>query len=504
MHSRIIIVGGGSAGCVLACRFSEDPTLEISLLEAGQAYLPDRFPNALADADHIGGGTEFDWGYMSEPGGLGYSIAAQSGKVLGGGSTINASVAKRARAADFARWRAHGLAGWDFEDVLEAYRALENTPGGAESWHGRSGPFPIRQPKMTDVTPALRAFVDASVAEGFAYIDDFNGPAQHGVGIDPFNVVAGTRQNTGMTYLTTTVRERSNLTILEQTQVDKVEFSGRKATGVHLVGGRFLAADAVILCAGVYGSPAILMRSGIGPSEHLDGHGIGVRADLPVGDRLFDHPFYYNRYALRHEAGNMHPALGATIWTRSAAARDDELDLQITASNFDDAESPTGRTLMLAAAVMTPASVGRVRLKSRDPSAPPSIDYDLLSDARDRRRLFEGVTLARRIGRMRPLADLIDHEITPGAAIASDDALMAAILARLDTYHHGSATVPMGGDADPCAVLDGGARVREVEGLRVVDASIFPEIPSTPTNLTTIMVAERIARMILASGMKWR
>jgi choline dehydrogenase len=496
MRWPFIIVGGGSAGCVLASRLSEDGAVEVSLLEAGPAFPPDQFPEALADADRLGGGGQFDWGYMSEPGALDYAIAAQSGKVLGGGSAINAAVAKRARAADFDRWKAHGLIGWDFKEVLETYKALENAPDGAEAWHGRSGPFPIRQPKMADVTPALRAFVEASVASGFTRITDFNGPVQHGVGIDPFNIVDGIRQNTGTTYLTATVRRRPNLTIRDRSQVDHIEFVGERVAGVRLIDGRFLDAGAVLLCAGVYGSPTILLRSGIGPAKHLAERGIPVIADLPVGERLFDHPFYYNTYALRPEAGGMHPARGATIWTRSSEASEDELDLQITASNFKDAQSPTGRSLVLATAVMTPASVGGLRLKSRDPAVPPLIDYNLLAEERDQRRLLEGVNLARRISRTRPLADLIDHEIKPGPKAVSDAALMAAIRASLDTYHHGSATVPMGSDTDPHAVVDAEGRVRQTEGLRVVDASIFPEIPSTPTNLTTIMVAERMARGI--------
>jgi choline dehydrogenase len=238
------------------------------------------------------------------------------------------------------------------------------------------------------------------------------------------------------------------------------------------------------------------LRSGIGPEHHLKSLGINILADLPVGEKLVDHPFYYNNYLLRSEAGTMHPARGATIWTRTAEAIGDQLDLQITAANSFDPERR--RTLVLATAVTIPASTGTVRLQSRSGRIAPKINYNLLADAKDRSRMIEGVKLARRIARTRPLADLIDHEISPGDHVTDDAALGAIIEANLDTYHHGAATVPMGGDGDPAAVVDSTGRFRHLRGLRVVDASIFPEIPSTPINLTTIMLAERIAASLAA------
>src|SRR3984893_8928423 len=425
---------------------------------------------------------------------LGHDVPVPRGRVIGGSSAVNAAVAMRARPADFARWAKRGIEGWSWEEVLAAYKALENTPTGDDAWHGRSGPLSIRQRTAEENTPSMRAFVEASKAVGLPYVPDFSGATQYGVGPYPLNVVDGVRINTGMAYLTAAVRARSNLAIRGDAEVDRVVIESKRAVGVKLVDGKVLSAREVILAAGTFGSPAILLRSGIGPSSHLSDLDIATIADLPVGDRLQDQPFFYNVYALKREANAMKPASGAIIWTRSQTAGPGDLDLHISGTHLIDPNaSPTGGAIVLASAVTLPKSSGRLRLSSGDPRVAPHIHYNFFDDQNDLDRLLEVVQLSRKISRTAPFSDLIDHEMAPGNTVDDGEALRANVVAHVAAYLHGTSTVPIGADSDPTAIVDDWGKVRGIEALRVVDASILPEIPSVGTNVTTIMLAERIA-----------
>ncbi|MDI3273706.1 GMC family oxidoreductase [Pseudomonas sp. MDT1-16] len=492
----VIIIGGGSAGAVLARRLSENSKRQVLVLEAGHSYGPRNYPEIIASSDIVGanGNPEFEWGYKTRPGYIDHPIGALRGKVLGGSSAINGAVAIRARPTDFKRW---DLPGWSYEELLPSFKKLETHSSGASQLHGHEGPLPVHQLSNADVTPMQRAFIDATIANGYKVVTDFDGADANGVGPYPMNIVNGVRVNTGMAYLTDEVRARDNLHIRPDSLVDKVLFDGKRVIGVQLASGEKLLSGEVILSAGTYGSAAILLRSGIGPREDLRALQIPLVAELPVGQNLVDHPFYYNAYAAKPDViGSQSPAIGAKLWTHSTTAENGDLDIHITATHlFPHDQSPTKVGFVLAVALTRPLSRGEVTLASRDPFVAPNIDLNFLAEEKDRQRLLDGIRLSRKIGTTAPLNKLIHSELNPGQGNDTDEALLASVKASLDTYHHPTSTAPMGRPGDARAVVDLQARVLGVQGLRVVDASIFPDVPSVATNITVIATAEHIARL---------
>lgn len=492
-----IVVGAGSAGCVLAARLSENPGRRVLLLEAGPDFADAAgLPPDLRSANHPT--HALDWGYASEPGALGRPIALPRARVVGGCSATNAAFALRGNPSDYDRWRDVGNPGWGWDDVLPFFRRLENDLDFGDAgypWHGHDGPIAVRRYPALERTPVQHAFLEACLKAGFGEAPDHNRPGAVGAGPLPVNAVSGLRQSCALTYLAA-ARSRPNLTIRADVPVDLVTTSGGRATGVRLAGGETIAAGEVVVCAGAYGSPALLLRSGIGPAEHLTSLGIQVVADLAgVGKDLADHPMFPVVFDTPHPPLPGLPSFQAMLTVASSRADAGTLDLQV----FPYFTSPAKRghvpTFALLVTAMQPRSRGSVCLRSADPADPPRIDAGLLADEADIAVLAEGIAIARTVAATPCLDSLVVAERYPGEGDAGRD-LRRAIVAATSTCFHPASTCRMGPPADPGAVVDAAGRVHGPEALYVADASVMPALPAANTNLPTIMLAERIAALM--------
>jgi choline dehydrogenase len=464
----VVVVGGGAAGCVVAARAAERGSA-VLLLEAGPDLRPD-IPASRRDGWRLD--REHDWGWTSEPDLRGNTQRVTRTKLLGGTSWLT-RFAPRGHPADFGAWGP----GWAFDEVLPYFTRLEaDAEFGAEEWHGDRGPMPVTRYPELDYTEPGAAALAAMLAAGFPEVDDHNRPGAAGAGRMPMSSVGGRRVTTADAYLEPLL---PGLKVRAESEVADIVFDGRRASGVRLLGGETIGAAQVVLCAGVYGSPAILMRSGIGAAEHLRALGIEVRAALPaVGENLADHP------ATGVDCGYRGPAATDAIlhsiatFRSSSTPSDAPPDLMIWASDPEtDDEHELGVVLL------KPRSRGRVRLRSADPAGAPVIELPALSDPYDVARLAEGYQVALDVANRSELRD-----VCSGPAPAAPEGDLEDFI-RDDAYSlpHVVGTCAIG------TVVDSRGRVREVEGLTVADASIIPDAPSGFTHFPVIMLAERIA-----------
>jgi choline dehydrogenase len=492
MPADVVIVGAGSAGNVLAARLTDDADREVVLLEAGPDYrtvadLPPEIRSGLRPV------YTHDWGYRAETALDGRVLDANRARIVGGCSATNAALAVRGRPADYDAWAALGCDGWSFADVLPFFRRLEHDYDFDGDAHGQDGPFPIRRPEPEELAPVQRAFLDACANAGFPIVEDHNAPGAVGAGLPPMNLIDGVRQSTALTYLAG-ARDRPNLTLRSDAMVDRVELDGTRAVGVRLAeSGELIEADRVLLASGAYGSPAILMRTGIGPAGHLRTVGVDPVLDRPgVGGNLIEHPLVPNAFEARSLPRSGDRVFQAMLTAPSSTA-DGRYDLHVLPLFNPPELQGDPPVFVILTSVMTPQSRGTVRLRSADPHDAPRIDLGLLTHDADMPRMLDAVRIARRVAATEPLRDLLGVQMMPGADTSTDEALAAAVRAGCEIYQHPVGTCRMGAADDPDAVVDSRGSVHGVRGLSVIDASIMPSIPAANTNVPTIMIAERCA-----------
>ncbi len=509
-----IVVGGGTAGCIVATRLSDDPTRSVLLLEAGPdfpdfAQLPDmlKLGWGTVNLEARAAGSPYNWSFTGTATQEQAPMPVPRGKVLGGSSAINGQTFIRGAPEDFDTWASWGNDGWGYLDCLPYFRRLENDADFHDDFHGTDGPVPVRHHPRETWPVVQEAFFQAATAAGYPYNPDVNHPEATGISQRAENNIEGVRMSMALAYINP-VRHRLNLTIRPNVQARRVALEegtdGKQAVGVEVESGgdRFVVeGDDIILCAGAVASPQLLMLSGIGPAGQLAAQGIPVAVELPgVGQNMRDHPNVSVRFSVKEGTPEDPDAMRAVRLRYTATGSSTPHDMIISPASLNTVvragENPTHTVncgLYLA------AGKGELRLESDDPQTAPSMDYRYLEEDWDRERLRECVR--RCVSLLQHSAyDRFIQEITAPtpADLESDDALDLWLRRNISTSYHISGTCKMGPENDPMAVVDPQLRVRGVSNLRVADASVMPDVVRANTNVTTMMIAERVSDFIKA------
>jgi len=503
-----IIVGAGSAGCVLANRLSESQHNRVLLLEAGpeDKALSLKMPAAVLSNLN---GTKYNWAYKGEPeaGYNGRQLKHDRGKALGGSSSINGMVYIRGHAKDYDGWEAAGCEGWGFANVLPYFKRMECYEGGEDEFRGATGPLKIRRPVPKD--PLSIAFIKAGIEAGYPATDDISGFCQEGYGVFDSTVSNGERWSVARGYLNP-AKTRPNLNIITHARVQRILLEGGQAKGVIYKDKRcqeitVLADKETIVCAGAVGTPQLLMLSGLGPAEHLESKGIEVVKNLPgVGQNLNDHPDFVLKFKC------LQPV---SIWPKTnhfdsvscirSSSDIDYPDLQLCLSpiavdNINWEPIPE-HAFQIHVGLMRAHSRGQIELRDANPDSPPNILVNYLQDERDCIAIRNGARLVRELVEQSAFAELCGDEIFPGNDVQSNEAIDTYIRDHSVSQWHLSCTAKMGPATDPMSVVDPKGCVHGVSGLRIVDASIMPVVTNGNTNAPTIMIAEKLSDVILGN-----